>query len=36
MPILEYERHIQDISIFTSTLVPTEQHHILRIRDDFR
>lgn len=36
MTILEYERHIQDLFIFTSTLVPTEQHHTMRMRDDFR
>ena len=36
MTVLEYERRFQDLSIFASVYLPTEQHQIERLRDGLR
>ena len=36
MTVLEYERRFQDLSMFASVYLPTEQHRIERLRDGLR
>jgi hypothetical protein len=36
MTVLEYERRFQDLSMFASIYLPTEQHRIERLRDGLR
>jgi len=36
MSVLEYERRFYDLSLFAPHYVPSEQHMIEKLRDDFR